>query len=543
MPGEQLASDDYPYGRQPAAVLPVRDLSAPKRQWGPWIWFWLPRVAAISLLVLFIAITPISIVGYRASRQAAMIAELEQLGCNVSLSFNRTNGAATNEVLQEVFGPRGFADVTGVSADNLSSPNDAARVAQICGQFQHLSSFSIVSNAFRFDQIASWKHLDNLNYLTIHSTNITDDDLARIARMPNLMSLNLTSPHISDAGVHQLAALPLLNTLELHSAQLTGSAPANAAGFATLQHLAIHDAPRLNDQAIINLGPLPDLQSLELGGTQIGDAAIAHVATSAKLRSVFLADTQITDAALAHLSKCLELELLDLADTAVTDAGIIQLAPCALSSLDLSGTAVTGKGFGILPQKDLTLTLNETNVSDDTLPELLQMPGLSGLSLQNTKITGASCPQQIAVGSALSANLPVAAGAPSGLVQFSVDLSGAALTPQGFAALAKANFPDLNLSRTALNDKTLLLFAPNDSIQFLEISQTKVTAQGLIAFYEARKQRLDAKGRRESLYVTSDFADITEQYLPDMPPDGPDESAEQPTDPESATAPASDAPR
>jgi len=540
MPGEQLTSDEYPYGRQPAAVLRVREISETKPRWGPWIWYWLPRVAALCLVVLFIVATPISIVGYRASRQAAMIAELEQLGCKVSFSFERTSDSSA--VLQDLFGARGFADVSAVSADNLSSPNDAARVAQICGQFPHLGSFSIVSNTFRFDQIASWKHLDELSLLSIHSTNITNEDLARIARMSNLTNLSLTSPHVTDAGVHQLASLPSLISLELHSVQLNGGAPANTAGFATLQHLAIHDAPRLNDQAIINLGPLPELNSLELGGTQIGDAAIAHAAKSAKLRDVLLAHTQVADAALAHLSKCNELTSVDLAGTAVTDAGVIQLAPCALSRLDLSGTSVTGKGFRVLSGTDLMLNLDGTDVSDDTLPELLQITGLSLLSLQNTKVTGASFPQQVTISKPLSVDLPGGGAAAPGSSWFSVVLSGAALTPKGFEALAKTNVPDIKLSRTSLNDQQLMLFVRNDRINLLDISQTKVTANGLIAFYEARKQRLAAAARLESLYVTSAFADIAEAYQPDLAGAMPAEPAEQPTDPELGQPPSTKPP-
>jgi hypothetical protein len=491
-------------------------------------------------VVLFIVATPISIIGYRATRQAAMIAELEQLGCRVSLSFERTSDSPM-EILQEIFGARGFADVGGVSADNLSSPNDAARVAQICSHFPHIGSFSIVSNSFRFDQIASWKHLDELNSLSIHSTNITDDDLARIARMPNLMNLSLTSPHISDAGVHQLANLPLLVTLDLHSVQLTGSAQASSAGFPALQHLAIYDAPRLNDQAIINLGPLPVLNNLELSGTQIGDAGIAHLAKAGKLENVVLSKTQITDAAIAHFSQCPNLNTVDLADTAVTDAGVVQLAACALSNLDLSGTGVTGKGFGTLTGKDLTLNLDGTHVSDDTLPELFQISGLGTLSLQDTKITGATSPPRPFGGAPLvdswtKLSVPILPPTPlDGPGRCTVvDLSGAALTPPGFEALARTDIPELRLSRTLLNDQQLMNFVGNDRINLLDLSQTKVTASGLIAFYEARKQRLAAAGRLESLYVTSDFADVAEQYLPDLPGGMP---ADEPAPPDDTQPP------
>src|SRR4051812_43247816 len=113
MPAEQLTSDDYPYGRQPPAVLRVRDLQPTRAPLMPRLWPLLLRVGAVSLVAFLIVATPIGIVGYRASRQATMIAELEQLGCRVSYSFDRTNDSAL-DTLQGLFGANSFADVSGV---------------------------------------------------------------------------------------------------------------------------------------------------------------------------------------------------------------------------------------------------------------------------------------------------------------------------------------------------------------------------------------------------------------------------------------------
>src|SRR5213075_218376 len=93
----------------------------------------------------------------------------------------------------------------------------------------------------------------------------------------------------------------------------------------------------------------------------------------------------------------------------------------ALNNLNLSGTSVTGKGFGVLSGKDMTLILDESDVSDETLPDVLQIPGLTKISLQDTKITGASFPQGTSTGLAF------------------VVLSGAPLTARGIEALEKAN--------------------------------------------------------------------------------------------------------
>ena len=68
----------------------------------PRLWPWLLRVGAVSIVVFLIIATPVGIVGYRATRQAAMIAELEQLGCNVSLSFGSTSDSPMEILLSLV---------------------------------------------------------------------------------------------------------------------------------------------------------------------------------------------------------------------------------------------------------------------------------------------------------------------------------------------------------------------------------------------------------------------------------------------------------
>src|SRR5207253_3037132 len=115
----------------------------------------------------------------------------------------------------------------------------------------------------------------------------------------------------------------------------------------------------------------------------------------------------------------------------------------------------------------------------NSLIELFQIPGLRTLSLQDTQITDAGLPQR-----AINGHLE------------SVDLSGAALTPGGIEVLAKTTIPELTLSRTSIDNAKLLLFAGNDGINYLDVSQTKVTADGIVAFYEARKRRLAATGRQ-----------------------------------------------
>jgi hypothetical protein len=97
-----------------------------------------------------------------------------------------------------------------------------------------------------------------------------------------------------------------------------------------------------------------------------------------------------------------------------------------------------------------------------------------------------------------------------------LNLAGAPLTREGIEALAKSKFPSLCLARTPIDDKALMLFMENDVLTGLDVSETKVTPEGVKAFYEARKLRLAAAGREESLYLTSDHPDIVDQYLPEL---------------------------
>jgi hypothetical protein len=94
-----------------------------------------------------------------------------------------------------------------------------------------------------------------------------------------------------------------------------------------------------------------------------------------------------------------------------------------------------------------------------------------------------------------------------------LDLSGAPLTPAGFQVLAKMPIDSLNVSSTDLDDAQLLLFSGNDTITTLIAPDTKITESGARAFYEARKQRLAALGKKESLRISSDLTDIADQYV------------------------------
>jgi hypothetical protein len=491
--------DEYPYSSKPPIVLKPREYAPrPQRQieWGV-LFGWALRLALAGLVLLAIVMLPIVAIGYRAYSQASTIAELEERGCFVSYS-NEMDAASLRALLCDVFGHEFFDDVAFVSAVDLHKPESAPAICRLCSKFRKLDTFSIQSDHFRFEQIAKWPHLNNLTGLNIASSKITDDDLLQISRMPKLTDLEIADANFTSVGLQYLYNLEQLQMLRIGSSRLDGTGPQNEAGFPKLQSLIIENSPLVNDQTVINLGPLPELTQVILDETQVGNIALGHVTTAGKLEHVYLSKTRVTDQGLENLARCTRMSLLDLTDTEITDAGVAKLQPCSkLTLLMLSGTRITGKGPAAIRGHELGLNIDRTEVDDLGLQAILTIPGLTTLAANETKITG--------TGAKLLSEL-------TSLEH--LRLAKAPLTEAGIKTLARAKIQRMDLSQTPLDNKTLTLFATNDHIEYLCINETKVTAAGVVAFYEARKKRLSAANRKETLWLECDFEDAVEPYLP-----------------------------
>ena len=103
--------------------------------------------------------------------------------------------------------------------------------------------------------------------------------------------------------------------------------------------------PKVTDTRLALLRPnldlLPELESLDLGGTKITDAGMVHLTGLKNLRDLVLWDTEITDAGLDQLKGLKRLEILNLNGTKVTSSGIIRLKELKnLRGLELSETKI-----------------------------------------------------------------------------------------------------------------------------------------------------------------------------------------------------------
>ncbi|MDA0809845.1 MAG: hypothetical protein O3B68_17765 [Planctomycetota bacterium] len=95
---------------------------------------------------------------------------------------------------------------------------------------------------------------------------------------------------------------------------------------------------------IDSLGLLPNVENLDLTGTDVGDDDLAIVAQQPTLMRLYLASTRITDAAIAHIADLPKLFVLDIRDTLVSGVGLRRLAEgsCPIGWLGIQGARASG---------------------------------------------------------------------------------------------------------------------------------------------------------------------------------------------------------
>ncbi len=143
---------------------------------------------------------------------------------------------------------------------------------------------------------------------------------------------------------------------------------------------------------------------------------------------------------------------------------------------DRPGQPIWGANLAFLPvtDEDLHALLKEgaeieflvltgTNVTDEGLAYLRQMPRLKDLGLTGTQITDAGC-RDLAQMATLR----------------DLSLSNTGITDIGLEHVSTlTNLHTLNLSKTAITDRGLKLLQKLDRLQFLNVSQTNVTGEGI----------------------------------------------------------------
>lgn len=128
----------------------------------------------------------------------------------------------------------------------------------------------------------------SLASLRLDATAITDEGARRLAACTSLTRLSLARTAVTDAGVLGLVGLTGLEHLTLPHG-VTGAGLAPLAGLSRLRVLRLRGAD-VTDETLGHVAAFPELQTLDLSGTQVTNAAMIQLIPLRKLRALHVPD-------------------------------------------------------------------------------------------------------------------------------------------------------------------------------------------------------------------------------------------------------------
>ena len=192
------------------------------------------------------------------------------------------------------------------------------------------------------EAVGDLRNLDDLDYLLLRLTRITDRAMSDVASLTQLRHLNLSMTTVTDDGISKLAPLRTLCGLYLDGARQITGVGMKSLNAETLQKLSLRGTAA-SDETMGVLKDLVTLEHLDLGGTAIGDKTVSIVATLPKLKTLLLDRTAITDAGVRDLRQAKNLERLVICmNSQIKGDDLREICRLPrLAVLDISGTGVT----------------------------------------------------------------------------------------------------------------------------------------------------------------------------------------------------------
>lgn len=263
--------------------------------------------------------------------------------------------------------------------------------------FQNLEFLDLSHTEMSDSDFGGVPTLTSLRSLNLSGNKISNTSLKILSRFENLQSLWINRTLINNEGMNEIGVLQTLTHLSLSSNTL--ESPERESIFKSLSKLTrlcslelcrtgVSHAPTSLKSMIANLSKL---ESLHLGNSPVGDSFIANLTPLGNLRSLILSHTAITDLALTHLSNFLFLHTLDLSRTRISAAKIHLIAQLThLSTLKLDSSSInTAALIALSPLRKLhTLSLKECReLSNESLTQLSAFSRLEHLFLDHTPIS------------------------------------------------------------------------------------------------------------------------------------------------------------
>jgi hypothetical protein len=198
---------------------------------------------------------------------------------------------------------------------------------------------------------------DNVTSIRCTIAHVEDLDFRRLRRLPHLVELGLGNPRVNDEVIAQLGPLPKLDHLDLFMSQITDASLKRFKAYPSLKSIPMGQT-RVTDAGLVHLKEMKQLEYVGLRGDNITDAGLVHLEGLTNLTGLYLGETKVTDAGLVHLKKMTKMNRLYLDHLNITDAGLKHLKGMKnLAQLDLRETKVTKEAVDALRE-----ALPKTNI-------------------------------------------------------------------------------------------------------------------------------------------------------------------------------------
>jgi Leucine-rich repeat (LRR) protein len=211
---------------------------------------------------------------------------------------------------------------------------------------------------------------------------------------------------LTDEGIQGLERIPCLEDLQL--SETTVSSVSHLSACKRLRTLNLEGCVRLTHSGIVGLEFIPTLENVNLSRTNLTD--ISHFSTCRALKTLNLFDcANITDTSLSGIDTIPSLTELNLEKTKITDASkwllrcvalkILNLRDCRqlgdgslgvlplLEELDITGTRITNVSFLSACKSLKKLYAFGSDLTDDGIRGLEQIPTLVDVEFEMTKVT------------------------------------------------------------------------------------------------------------------------------------------------------------
>ena len=160
--------------------------------------------------------------------------------------------------------------------------------------------------------------------LSCKDVNDQDLDVFIQSNANQVTYLSLNSTQVTDEGLVKLASLQRLEDLDLGDTKITGTGFANVK-FTSLKKLSFRECDKLTVEGFQQIVKCQDLENLNLIESNIEDPFLQEIAKLPRLKTLWVDHTKVTNAGLPYLNGMTQLKLLEIRGTAITREGMLQL--------------------------------------------------------------------------------------------------------------------------------------------------------------------------------------------------------------------------